>query len=87
MLRVCVSAALDSHACRQLPRPKRALGRFLSALLVLRLEAREVAPLSAGAILLSWLHRPVIEMPLSMVDRAARRRTQIARRLDSVYPF
>ncbi|SVA89650.1 uncharacterized protein METZ01_LOCUS142504, partial [marine metagenome] len=28
--------------------------------MVLRLEAREVAPLSAGVILLSWLHRPVI---------------------------
>ncbi len=69
------------------PRPRRALGRFLTALLVLRLEAREIAPLTAGMILLSWLHRPVIEMPLAMLERATRKRSAIEHQLDNVYPF
>lgn len=69
------------------PRPKRALGRLLTALLVLRLEAREIAPLSAGMILLNWLRRPVIEMPLAMIEGTARRRSTLTRRLDAVYPF
>jgi hypothetical protein len=69
------------------PRPRRGLGRLLSALLVLRLEAREVAPLSAGLILLNWLHRPVIEMPLVAIDHVAQRREALRRRLDAIYPF
>lgn len=70
-----------------LRRPRRALGRVLGALLVLRLEAREVAPLSAGLVLLNWLHRPVIEMPLAAIDRVARRRQVLLQRLDAMYPF
>ena len=61
-----------SETPNALRRPRRAMGRLLSALLVLRLEAREVAPLSAGLILLSWLHRPVIEMPLAAIASVTR---------------
>jgi len=56
-------------------------------LLVLRLEAREIAPLSAGLVLLNWLHRPVIEMPLAAFDQMARRRQALQRRLDIIFPF
>ncbi|MBT4096848.1 MAG: hypothetical protein HOE86_04350, partial [Gemmatimonadetes bacterium] len=69
------------------PRPRRALSRLLTALLVLRLEAREIAPLSAGMILLNWLRRPVIEMPLAMLEGNSRRRATLTRRLNAVYPF
>jgi hypothetical protein len=74
------------------------LGRVLGAVLVFRLELRLPAPLDAGLVLLAWLRRPVIQMP---VDRArvpgagrltgecaptdARSRT--LQRLDEVYPF
>ncbi len=78
---------MSSSRVEALPRPRRAMGRLLSALLILRLEAREVAPLSAGLILLNWLHRPVIEMPLAAIDHVARRRETLRRRLDAIYPF
>ncbi len=82
---------------RSAPARRSVLGRVLGAVLVFRLELRLPAPLDAGLVLLAWLRRPVIQMP---VDRArvpasgvaaesaesrARRRT--LRRLDEVYPF
>lgn len=82
-----MSEAVEMMAPVTLPRPRRRLGRVLGALLVLRLEAREIAPLSAGSVLLSWLHRPVIEMPLAAFDQIARRRQALQRRLDIIYPF
>ena len=82
-----MSKAIQPPAPVTLPRPRRRLGRILSALLVLRLEAREIAPLSAGLVLLNWLHRPVIEMPLAAFDQMARRRQALQRRLDIIFPF
>ncbi len=82
-----MSEAVETTAPVEPPRPRRRWSRVLSALLVLRLEAREIAPLSAGLVLLSWLHRPAIEMPLAAFDQMARRRQALLRRLDTVYPF
>ena len=72
-------------ARRQRPR----LRRLLGAVLVARLELRLPAPLDAGLILLAWLRRPVIEMPLSEARCRAGESTaqRLRRRLDEVYPF
>ncbi len=83
---------------RSAPARRSVLGRFLGAVLVFRLELRLPA-IDAGLVLLAWLRRPVIQMP---VDRArvpgasllsiapspatdARSRT--LRRLDEIFPF
>jgi hypothetical protein len=66
------------------------LKTFIRAALVLRLVSRDLY-LDPGLILLAWLRRPVIEMPLeamTWVRRGAARRQEAARRrLDEVYPF
>ena len=81
---------------RSAPARRSVLGRFLGAVLVFRLELRPPAPLDAGLVLLAWLRRPVIQMP---VDRArvpgsgmaesaeSQARSRTLRRLDEVYPF
>ena len=82
---------------RSVPARRSVLGRFLGAVLVFRLELRPPAPLDAGLVLLAWLRRPVIQMP---VDRArvpgsgvagksaeSQARSRTLRRLDEVYPF
>ena len=51
--------------------------RILGAALVFRLELRSPQPLDVGLILLAWLRRPAIEMPMraheSRSDRLRRR--------------
>ena len=81
---------------RSPPARRSVLGRVLGAVLVFRLELRPPAPLDAGLVLLAWLRRPVIQMP---VDRARvpaaglaaecsdSVRSRTLRRLDEVYPF
>ena len=82
---------------RSAPARRSVLGRFLGAVLVFRLGLRPPAPLDAGLVLLAWLRRPVIQMP---VDRArvpesgvagksaeSQARSRTLRRLDEVYPF
>ena len=61
------------------------LRRILGAALVVRLQLRSPDPLDVDLILLAWLRRPAIEMPL----RAAResRSDRLRRRLDEVFPF
>ena len=58
---------------------------------MIRLELRPPAPLDAGLILLAWLRRPVVVMPLegtrlpgSRIESVTER---LRRRLDEVYPF
>ena len=83
---------------RSAPARRSVLGRFLGAVLVFRLELRLPA-VDAGLVLLAWLRRPVIQMP---VDRAripggsllsiapspaADARSRTRRRLDEVFPF
>ncbi len=58
------------------------LRRVMGAALVVRLELRDSLPADAGQVLLAWLHRPAIEMPLR-----ALKSTQLRRRLDEVFPF
>lgn len=66
------------------------LKTLLRAAIVLRLESRDLY-LDPGLILLSWLRRPAIHMPLEALQRARRAATRRAevliRRLDEVYPF
>ena len=66
------------------------LKTLLRAVVVLRLESRELY-LDPGFILLSWLRRPAIHMPLEALERARRlgrqRAAALIRRLDEVYPF
>ena len=86
-----------SAAAAELRSPARrsVLGRVLGAVLVFRLELRPPAPLDAGLILLAWLRRPVIQMPVdrARVPSAGRigerhdARSRTLRRLDEVYPF
>ncbi|HJP31405.1 MAG: hypothetical protein QF689_13740 [Candidatus Latescibacteria bacterium] len=61
--------------------------RILRAALVFRLELRPPDPLDAGLILLSWLHRPVIEMPLQACRAVEGRAERLRQRLDEVFPF
>ncbi|MCY3738064.1 MAG: hypothetical protein OXG13_16785 [Gemmatimonadaceae bacterium] len=83
---------------RSAPARRSVLGRFLGAVLVFRLELRLPA-IDAGLVLLSWLRRPVIQMP---VDRArvpgvsllsiapspaTAARSRTLRRLDEIFPF
>lgn len=77
------AAVADDSAVLLRPRPRTALRRFLGAVLVFRLELRQVAPLDPGLVLLAWLRQPVIEMPA----RPARAAQSLRRRLDEVYPF
>ena len=63
-------------------RPK--LIRILGAALVFRLELRSPQPLDVGLILLAWLRRPAIEMPMRAHES---RSDRLRRRLDEVYPF
>ena len=58
--------------------------RILSAALVFRLELRSPQPLDVGLILLAWLRRPAIEMPMRAHESRSNR---LRRRLDEVYPF
>ena len=58
--------------------------RILGAALVFRLELRSPQPLDVGLILLAWLRRPAIEMPMRAHESRSDRRR---RRLDEVYPF
>lgn len=87
----------EAAELRSAPPRRSVLGRVLGAALVFRLELRVPAPLDAGLVLLAWLRRPVIQMP---VDRArvpsaglAREcaaidaRSRTLRRLDEIYPF
>ena len=65
--------------------------RVFGAALVLRLEFRPPAPLDAGLILLAWLRRPAIEMPLEaarlMESQTEDTSDRLRRRLDEVFPF
>jgi hypothetical protein len=58
--------------------------RILGAALVFRLELRSPQPLDVGLILLAWLRRPAIEMPMRPHES---RSDRLRRRLDEVYPF
>ena len=58
--------------------------RILGAALVFRLELRSPQPLDVGLILLAWLRRPAIEMPMRAQESRSNR---LRRRLDEVYPF
>ena len=58
--------------------------RILGASLVFRLELRSPQPLDVGLILLAWLRRPAIEMPMRAHESRSNR---LRRRLDEVYPF
>jgi len=58
--------------------------RILGAALVFRLELRSPQPLDVGLILLAWLRRPAIEMPMRAHES---RSDRLRRRLDEVYPF
>ncbi len=66
------------------------LRTLLRAAVVLRLESRELYA-DPGLILLNWLRRPAIHMPLEAIRRARAaagdRATALVRRLDEVYPF
>jgi hypothetical protein len=72
-------------------RPRPLLHRLLGAALVFRLEVRAPAPLDTGLILLAWLRRPAIEMPLEAARLLGRQPQSVGdhwrRRLDEVYPF
>ena len=57
---------------------------ILGAALVFRLELRSPQPLDVGLILLAWLRRPAIEMPMRAHESRSNR---LRRRLDEVYPF
>ncbi|MDA0335140.1 MAG: hypothetical protein O2782_08255 [bacterium] len=82
-----VPAALRRRACR----PRHLLRRVFGAALVIRLQLRPPAPLDGGLILLAWLRRPVIEMPLEGMRLPGSRiesvTDRLRRRLDEVYPF
>ena len=82
------AVATDPIAPETTPRrPRPLLRRLLGAVLVARLELRPPAPLDAGLILLAWLRRPVIEMPMAAARALESRAQRLARRLDEVYPF
>ena len=51
---------------------------------IFRLELRSPQPLDVGLILLAWLRRPAIEMPMRAHES---RSDRLRRRLDEVYPF
>ena len=76
-------------AAQRPPRRSRPLvRRILRAVLVFRLELRPPQPLDAGMILLAWLRRPGIEMPMHSLARCSESATErFRRRLDEVYPF
>lgn len=81
-----------SYARASVPRIARRrpfLQRIFGAALVFRLELRPPAPLDVGLILLAWLRRPVIEMPLEAVHHARHETIgeRFRRRLNEVYPF
>jgi hypothetical protein len=61
--------------------------RILGAALVFRLELRSPEPLDGGLILLAWLRRPAIEMPMRALRALESRGDRLRRRLDEVYPF
>ena len=68
--------------------PHTVLKALIRAFVVMRLETRDPY-LDPGLVLLAWLRRPVIEMPLQAMRRA-RARTgvlRLHRRLHEVYPF
>jgi len=72
------------------PRFSPVLKNLLRAVVVLRLESRELY-LDPGPILLNWLRRPAIHMPLETIRQAraaaGERAATLIRRLDEVYPF
>ena len=81
---------------RSAPSRRSVLGRVLGAVLVFRLELRLPDPVDAGLVLLAWLRRPVIQMPVDQaripagrtrVCAAVQARSRTLRRLDEVYPF
>lgn len=80
-----MSATVDEIRGATLRRP--VLRRLLSAVLVFRLELRPPAPLDAGLVLLAWLRRPVIEMPMRQVADVEAEAQRLGQRLDAVYPF
>ena len=57
-------------------------------MVVIRLETRDVY-VDPGLVLLAWLRRPVIEMPLQVIQRVRSRAgvLRLHRRLHQVYPF
>lgn len=64
---------------------------MLRTALVARLQLRPPAPLDAGMILLAWLRRPTIEMPMigepAYIQRGTDHGAWLRRRLDDVFPF
>ena len=62
------------------------LKTLIRAFVVLRLETRDLH-LDPGLVLLTWLRRPVIEMPLQAMQRARAGVVRLHRRLHEVYPF
>ena len=58
--------------------------RILGAALVFRLELRSPQPLDVGLILLAWLRRPAIELPMRAHES---RSDRLRRRHDEVYTF
>ena len=63
------------------------LRNILRVFLIFRLELRQL-PLDVDQIVYAWVHRPAIHL-LHQVRESTKsiRRTDLARRLDEVYPF
>ena len=53
-----------AQGVRGAPSRRPVVRRLLSAVLVFRLELRPLAPLDVASVLLAWLRRPAIEMPM-----------------------
>ena len=64
----------------------RMLTNLVKALLVFRLESRQLA-VDLDLVLALWRSRPVIEVVIGARDGAAARASAIRRRLNEVYPF
>jgi len=64
------------------------LRALIRAFVVIRLETRDLY-VDPGLVLLAWLRRPVIEMPLQVVQRvrSSASAVRLHRRLHQVYPF
>jgi len=62
------------------------LKTLLRAFVVIRLETRDLY-VDPGLVLLTWLRRPVIEMPLHAMQQARAGVLRLHHRLHEVYPF
>ncbi len=89
LVEMSATTALTGARRPRIARRRPLLYRIFGAALVFRLELRPPAALDAGLILLAWLRRPVIEMPLEASRQCATESDgdRLGRRLDEVYPF